>query len=177
MCRSLSALSDRRWRAEGGVEGVVGDGSITRASTMGDGWNSQSTAPDRVHGTMNKRPARSSTCKSAPHACHLRAAVSCRRIPPPPKLTIYPNSNPIINQPVRPLKTVVTSQPPLAQPPSTRAEASSRRTLQDSQHQVITRLAGRLRMDFDSPSSEVGGIWVLQSALVTKPRYAHPARN
>jgi hypothetical protein len=36
-----------------------------------DGWILQSTAPDRVHETMNEGPARSSTCEPAPHACRL----------------------------------------------------------------------------------------------------------
>ncbi len=36
-----------------------------------DGWILQSTAPDKVHETMNEGPARSSTCEPAPHACLL----------------------------------------------------------------------------------------------------------
>jgi hypothetical protein len=61
---------DRRDEGKRRKRGCTRDCTEWRARWM-DGWILQSTAPDRVHETMNEGPARSSTCEPAPHACLL----------------------------------------------------------------------------------------------------------
>ena len=123
------------------ASGCMGACGLRLASGCVGGWILQSTAPDKVHETMNEGPARSSTCEPAPHACLLhgptrKVSSGQQRLglfyPPPPPfafffifffvticpplsplLTVYPNSKPNKVHPVCPLKSVVKSQPPL----------------------------------------------------------------
>jgi hypothetical protein len=66
------------------VVGGAGGDRRCRSQTL-DGLILQSTAPNRVHGTMNPRgPARSSTCESAPHACRVGHQTKPNRRPGAP---------------------------------------------------------------------------------------------